>query len=277
MLQNLKDFVPSCQGLVAAGCFAPVDIGALRAFANFDHANPAPTSSDDFYKGSDLNDRLRFFSSALCKDFIDCRMVALLREAKWTEIPDERKNMFASLRQLCAAQSEDPSSLSEIQKEAMWAPLLVGDGAPEDRVRFAFEDEKMVAHRIAPSASFVCHDGSAKRTALLGFVDPKALKTNVSVRQFVDTLDFMNDAGLRKLVTNPVVGCILDFRADLLGPFAGGALASAAGAPEMGGRTVPAWATKLTAIVPKTNMEVAWWKDVPDSFDSRSATRSRLH
>ena len=48
------------------------------------------------------------------------------------------------------------------------------------------------------------------------------------------------------MVTNPVVGCILDFRADLLGPFACGALASAAGAPEMGGRTVLAWATKLT-------------------------------
>ena len=35
----------------------------------------------------------------------------------------------------------------------------------------------------------------------------------------------------------------------------------------MGGRTFLAWATKFTAIVPNTKLEVAWWKDVPDSFD----------
>ena len=53
------------------------------------------------------------------------------------------------------------------------------------------------------------------------------------------------------MVTNPVVGAILGFRADILMLFGGGRLF---------------WVTELTAIVSKTNLEATWWKDVPDSF-----------
>ena len=134
-----------------------------------------PTSSEHFYKGSDLNDRLRFFGSALYKDFIERRMSALLGEARQTTDPAERKALLAVLGQLCAGQSEDCSSIGGVHREAMWAPMLVGEGAPEGRVRFAFEDATAVADRINSAAAFVAHAGSGiKWEALKAFVDPRS-------------------------------------------------------------------------------------------------------
>ena len=71
------------------------------------------------------------------------------------------------------------------------------------------------------------------------------------IDEFITMLDFVNEGGLQQLVTNPVVGAILDCRADIMMSFGCGA---------------PAWVTELTAVVPKTKLEAGWWKDVPDSF-----------
>ena len=122
-------------------------------------------------------------------DFIERRMSALLGEAKQTSDPAERKALLVVLRQLCAVQSEDNSSIGELRREAMWAPMLVGEGAPEDRVRFAFEDATAVAERINSAVSFVAHAGSGiKWEALKAFADTRSLPTVVHVDEFITML-----------------------------------------------------------------------------------------
>ena len=252
---HFKHFIPVFEGLASVGCVAPAAIGPLKVFATTDLEKPV--SSDSFYEGADLTDRLRFFGSALYKDYLDCRMSALLEAGKKSTEPEHRQNLFASLVQLCAS-AEETTANADLIKQAQWATTLVGSGAPADRVKFALE-----AHaddRIALACEFKEHSTEIDWNCLKVFADPSSFTPDIGAEAFIACLDQLNRFGARKVVQHPVGMSLLDFRSDIVGLCAPGSAASA-----------PEWATQLTKVVVKTKIEATSWTSVPDSWDCTTA------
>ena len=148
-------------------------------------------------------------------------------------------------------------------KRAQWAVILLGDGAPETRLRFALEAHSV--ERICLASEFVQHSTAIDWTCLKACCDPAALEFGIGPDAFIAWLDQLNRFGVRKLLQHPVAGVLLDFRSDTA--FAC-APASAAAAP--------GWADELTKVVVKAKLEASWWKDIPDSWDYSTADPSMI-
>ena len=136
--KDLKHFVKIFRDLCAVGCVAPCDLHGFEAFAN---ADPKATDVDvNLYAPDELEPRLRFFSSALFKDFQNLRTRALLDSARSASSGYERQ-VFLDALSAAANFQDSGDDTTENQKLASWACALFGQGIPDQaRVQFVLAD-----------------------------------------------------------------------------------------------------------------------------------------
>ena len=167
--------------------------------------------------------------------------------------------MLDVLSPLSSTLNEDDSQVVDesLPKHIHWALMLFGAAFAEtDRIRFAFESETPT--RLAFAVSFKSFDGTSPVTwsILQGSVEPSALNLTTCDR-FVAAVDYLNDAGLRKVIggaAHPVVYSFMDFRAELVAAFGSSG-------------TAPDWLRDLTYAVIKSKMQIPAWSTLPDSWE----------
>ena len=279
---DLKHFIPIFEGLHNIGAETPGSLISLKAFASVTLGSPEVKDAQEYYTGSDLADRLRFYGSVLYRDFLDCRMAALLGSAQSSSAPQHRQACLKALGLLSAGHGSEGSEVSELQTQAAWAISLFSDSSSvASSMRFALESENSA--RIEFAQSFVVHskaEAASGADAASGAIDAasgaidwqvmhcfvgiwEAAGASFSIERLIKAMDELLRHGLRKVVSNPVAGALMDMRNELQQHF---------GAKD--------WIDELSKIVCKAKFALEdGCSEVPDSWclPANEAPNVRLH
>jgi len=111
---HLIHFVAIFKELSALGCPAPCDLQTLESFAS---SNPLDLEGDaGSFAPADLTSRMRFFSSALYRDFLERRSLGLLQAAQDTDNSTQRQKFLEALT--VSVQSLDGEEAPGLQKKS---------------------------------------------------------------------------------------------------------------------------------------------------------------
>ena len=204
---SLNHFVEIFDELVDCGCKAPCDLPSLRKFAEADLLGAEVPAI-----AGDLTSRMRFFSSALYKHFMELRASALETAAK-SASDDEKRDGLLKAWYSAAESLEDPSCTD--LKSASWARSMLTSSVPlVARVTFALEAES--AQRVGYAATFGDGQvGGVSWRSLSCFVDTVDIPEAIGWIEFREAVVLVGKAGLRKQVVNPLVGGFLDFHTEV--------------------------------------------------------------
>ena len=171
------------------------------------------------FAAEDLAARVKFFASALYKDFAQRRSKALLRQAKTQTDATARAEWMKIVASSVANLDGDCDTLKQ---HVAWGVSLFGGDLPADvSINFAFcgssgasapdpATQAMAIERIRFAASFAKAEGDVPWECLLCFAEP------VDIPRFLSCEIFMKFAPLvpRSAVKNPIVGTCIDFLKD---------------------------------------------------------------
>ena len=249
----LKHFIGLLSDLKDLGCSVSGSLESLKAFSQVDISDPqGAASADEYYRGGDLNERMRFFGSTLYKNFVECRAGALVAAARDTKDPGHRRKVLDALGSLSASIHEERSHQTAVETEALWAVNIFGSLlAPGAVLKYAMGGEE--GERLEFADTFVRHSGpdaaaveAHNWAALLALLDPTKLAQKVSVNDLIQAMDMVDHED----IIHPVVVSLLDFRKELLQICS----TSAAGGASKSAAQAPGWADNLTASVLKAKL-----------------------
>ena len=233
----LKQFVQVLEDLVKCGCKAPCDLPSLRKFAE------ASLIGEEIPEHTgDLTSKMRFVGSVLYKHFVELRASALESAAKAASDAAKRDALLKAFSS--AAESlDDPSGT--VLKSANWArSMLTSSVSALARLTFALEAES--AQRVEYAASFEKAEVDGVKWSSLGcFVDTVDIPPALEWPQFRDAATLVAKAGLRKSVTNPLVGSVVDFQTEVQAQFA-----------------EQAWVPGVLEAASRAKLNAKHWKDV---------------
>jgi len=185
---------------------------SLKAFATTPLDGVGEVGFHTFADG-DLGARVRFYGSALYKDFLEERSQALLAKARVATSDADRDELLVSLSaSVQGIDAENPV----LAKHVAWARALFHSSVPtEERIRFALAS---AAERVAFAQGF--RPGSGKAAvpnwfAVVPVASSVEVLASLTVADFVETMDQVVLANQRKAI-NPLVGALADFRGELL-------------------------------------------------------------
>ena len=253
------------------GCATPCNLEAVEAFAN---AGPLVEKVClSAFAAEDLTSRVRFFSSALYRDFLDTRGQSLLRAAK-TATSSESRLKHVSLLTTCAAGMEGETG-HNLQRCASWARTLFDPNVDEvAKVEFVLADtlpdalsaaSAPASAASAPVSSAAVAPGKAQDKFQFAstfqpvpgdtltwkhwsfFVEPNECPSTLTWQEFNAMALLVKTPRAREGVRNPCVSAVLDFVAD-----------TAVGIPQK---------QILYAVAAKNRLCAEHWKDVSDTIE----------
>ena len=268
---QLKPFVGIFKDLASLGCAVPCDLDDLETFAT---AAAADTKlCPQKFASSDLTARVRFFGSALYRDFLKHRARALLAAAKAAGNADQRKNFLQLFIE--SATSLEGDTNGEWAKQASWsASLFLDEVTDASKVDFVLGAEASTA-AAAPASAARAPAGNATLERLVFVTSFTTLPTDSIHWQTVAACASLGDGvGESTTITWSTVRDVAKL---ILAPSIGGSSGAAfkgVRCPGMAGLLTfmteasglpTALQTDVFPVVAKTKLQASAWTDVPEA------------
>jgi len=217
LLQNriyslLKHFVQVFEDLEKESFKKPPMFSALQQLSTYELLSDEKMSVGDI----DIGQRVTFYSSAVYRDFLEHRMVSRVDAAKIAETPEALKSCIEKVNSAASALDKNQTISVDAARQVAWATSMFHDSVPEpERVVFAMDDtEGFRAARLDFACEFKV--SGSFWPALRYFTQIAPVPDSLSWDQFERAASLVQSAQVRKAVSNPIVGAVLDFRSGCL-------------------------------------------------------------